>query len=197
LERLTEKENWFIGKSLRLGSRIIADATLYREFPGVLLQLGYPERGLEAGFGLKLASFDEYAGLRLDILGRFYGYRSQYVIAAQGAYYEAKMLNADSEIGLTGIVSPGLPGVLDIETSVGPLASLRTMPWHDGGHWVFVRHGLHWANSLVLLQRMYLRFENQWFWAKDMNRYFVGTTQEDAGSYRLQVSLGLRFMLQN
>lgn len=193
LDRLTAKEGWFARKSMRAGGRIVADAALYREFPDHLLQLGYPERGLEMGFSWKLADWGQHYGFRLGFLGRAYNYRSQYVFKFAGEHYRAKFLSIDALLEGTFILSPWTPGIADLELSAGPIASYHMMPWYDDGHWVFRRLGGHLTASVVLLQRLYLRAENQLFLWTDSNDYFRGTTQEDTDSYRLQISLGLRF----
>lgn len=193
LDRLTAREGWFARKSMRAGGRIVADAALYREFPDFLVQIGYPERGLEAGLSFKLADWGQHYGLRLGFLGRAYNYRSHYVFRPAGEHFHAKFLSLDALAEATFILSPWTPGIADLELSAGPIASYRRMPWYDDGHWVFRRYGGYLSATVVLLQRLYLRGENQLFLWTDLNNYFRGTTQEDNDSYRLQISLGLRF----
>ncbi len=195
LERLRAKERFVTRLTLGVGGRALVDAAVYREFPKWHWGLGYPERGLEAELGLTLKTWGQSSALRWDNRLRAYGFRSNYVVFPGNDLHQEKMLNLDASTALTWAITPGTPGLFDFEFDLGPLAAERHKTDWDGGRWVFYRFGAEAGISAVLLQRVYLRFENQLFFNRfrKVNGPYIPSTQQDADPYRLQVSVGLRF----
>jgi hypothetical protein len=187
--RLAEKHDVPTSWLLRAGSRVWADAELFRDFPN-FYGAGIADSGVEVVAGWPVFAPHERLGFRLDV-----GLRSYRWDAAPLPQVRPPLQTSfEANTGVSIVWGPFLsPGMLDFEFGGGVFGESRWIP--SRGDRVGELFGVSAHLGGVLYQRLYLLFEYQHSIWSEFQRLYVGTLLEQERTRHFGLSAGWRFAL--
>lgn len=184
--RLAAKHTLVTGWGLRAVGRVLADASLLREFPS-FSGIGIADNGLEGVFGWPLLSTSERFAVRLDATPRAYRWRRLDIEPRPDAWTGSLALS----VGPALVWSPLFnPGTADIEVGAGVFGEARPLPDRWGFHAGWTAH-----LTFVAVQRLYLMADFQRAIWQQIDPIYEGTHVDAIGQSTMGLSVGWRFNL--
>lgn len=185
-ERLAEKHTLPTGWMLKSVGRVLADTSLFREFPAYT-GVGIADDGIEIVAGWPFFAPHERVGLRADTTFRAYRWEDTDVAPRP----DAATLSLELGAGPTLVWGPFFnPGTFDFELGGSLFGRMRPLPIAWAREVGFsVRLGL------VSLQRLYLLAEYQHVLEQWLEDDYRGTRVDSQRNDTLGLSVGWRFNL--
>jgi hypothetical protein len=184
--RLAAKHSLVTGWGLKSVGRVLADASLVRDFPA-FMGIGIADDGLEGVFGWPLWSPSERFALRIDATPRAYRWQRLDIPPNPGAQTGSFALTVGPSLVWGPLFNPG---TVDLEFGGGLFGETRPLPrsWALDAGW-----SAHLA--VVVVQRLYLMAEFQHALWQRIDPIFDGTSADALEQSTLGLSAGWRFSL--